>query len=117
MKPLVVISARGGSKGVPGKNIKMLGGKPLIQYTIEAACQVFPDEVICVSSDDPNIKSVIETLGLGVPFLRSAELATDTAGTHEVLIHAIDMYEKHGYNPDILILIQATSPFRAGTYI
>jgi len=117
MKPLVVIPARGGSKGVPRKNIKLLGGKPLIQYTIEAAREVFPDEVICVSTDDEAIRSIVESLGLKVPFLRPAELATDQSGTYEVLLHAIDYYEKTGYYPDTLILLQATSPFRTGNHI
>lgn len=117
MKPLVIIPARGGSKGVPGKNIRLLGGKPLIQYTIDAAREVFPDEVICVSTDDPNIKKVVESIGLEVPFLRPSKLATDSVGTHEVLIHAIDVYETRGYKPDILILLQATSPFRNGNQI
>lgn len=117
MKPLVVIPARGGSKGVPRKNIKLLGGKPLIQYTIEAARHVFPDEVICVSTDDKEIKGVVESLGLKVPFLRPSELATDQAGTYEVLIHAIEFYEKAGYYPDTLVLLQATSPFRTKKHI
>lgn len=112
MNPLIVIPARGGSKGVPGKNIKMLGQKPLIQYSIEAAKAIFPDELICVSTDDQTIKSTVESLGLSVPFLRPADLATDTAGTYEVLIHAIDFYEAKGYQPDVLILLQPTSPFR-----
>lgn len=117
MKPLVVIPARGGSKGVPRKNIKILGGKPLIQYTIEAARKVFADKVICVSTDDNEIKSVVEGLELKVPFLRPPELSTDQAGTYEVLLHAIDSYEKTGYYPDTLILLQATSPFRTGQHI
>ncbi|TVL99729.1 MAG: acylneuraminate cytidylyltransferase family protein [Candidatus Brocadia sp. WS118] len=118
MKPLVVIPARGGSKGIPRKNIKKLGEKPLIQYTIEAARQVFDDELICVSTDDPEIKEVVETLGLVVPFLRPAELATDDAGTYEVLLHAVDFYEKEKNNyPDTLILLQVTSPFRTKRHI
>lgn len=117
MKPLVIIPARGGSKGVPRKNIKLLGGKPLIQYTIEAARSVFSDEVICVSTEDLEIKEVVESIGIRVPFLRPPELATDQAGTYEVLLHAIDFYETRGYNPDTLILLQATSPFRTGEHI
>jgi CMP-N,N'-diacetyllegionaminic acid synthase len=80
MKPLVVIPARGGSKGVPGKNIKPLNGKPLINYTVEAALGAFPKEVICVSTDNVEIKACVENAGLDVPFLRPAELATDTSG-------------------------------------
>ena len=117
MKPLVVIPARGGSKGVPGKNIKILGGKPLIQWTIEEARKVFPDELICVSTDDNEIKEIVEKAGLRVPFLRPGELATDTAGTYEVLIHAINFYEQKGYFPNVLILLQPTSPFRKAEHI
>jgi CMP-N,N'-diacetyllegionaminic acid synthase len=117
MKPLVIIPVRGGSKGVPRKNIKLLGGKPLIQYTIEAAREIFSDEVICVSTDDLEIKEVAERLGLDVPFMRPAELASDQAGSCEVLLHAIDFYEKSGYFPDTIILLQATSPFRTGKHI
>jgi CMP-N,N'-diacetyllegionaminic acid synthase len=112
LKPLVVIPARGGSKGVPRKNIKLLNGKPLIQYTIEAARGVFPDVHICVSTDDEKIKSVVEELGLTVPFIRPEHLATDAAGTYEVLLHALEYYENEGYFPDTLIVLQATSPFR-----
>lgn len=117
MKPLIVIPARGGSKGVPRKNIKVLGNKPLIQYTIDAAKGVFDDEFICVSTDDFEIKSVVEQLGLKVPFLRPNELASDTAGTYEVLLHAISYYESKGYFPDTLILLQPTSPFRTSAHI
>lgn len=117
MKPLVVIPARGGSKGVPRKNIKLLGEKPLIQWTIDEARKVFSDEVICVSTDDKEIKEVVEKSGLKVPFLRPAELATDTAGTYEVLIHAIGFYEEKGYFPDVLLLLQPTSPFRTTEHI
>lgn len=117
MKPLIVIPARGGSKGVPRKNIKVLGDKPLIQYTIDAAKGVFDNEFICVSTDDFEIKSVVEQLGLKVPFLRPNELASDTAGTYEVLLHAISYYESKGYFPDTLILLQPTSPFRTSAHI
>jgi CMP-N,N'-diacetyllegionaminic acid synthase len=117
MIPLVVIPARGGSKGVPGKNIKELSGKPLIQYTIEAAREVFPDNIICVSTDNNAIKQKVESLGLSVPFLRPPQLATDSAGTYEVLLHAVDFYERSGYAPDTIILLQVTSPFRTGSHI
>jgi CMP-N,N'-diacetyllegionaminic acid synthase len=117
LKPLVVIPARGGSKGLPRKNIKLLEGKPLIQYTIEAARSVFTDDYICVSTDDEEIKSVVEELGLTVPFIRPEHLATDTAGTYEVLLHAVEYYENEGYFPDILIVLQVTSPFRSAQHI
>jgi CMP-N,N'-diacetyllegionaminic acid synthase len=117
VKPLVVIPARGGSKGVPGKNIKPLNGKPLINHTIEVARSLFADSVICVSTDDPKIREVAEQAGLSVPFLRPAELATDTAGTYEVLLHAISNAENNGYFPDTLILLQPTSPFRTAAQV
>lgn len=117
MKPLVVIPARGGSKGIPDKNIKLLGGKPLIHYTIEVAREVFPDEVIYISTDSERIKAVAEETGLKVPFLRPAHLATDTANTHEVLLHALEYAEQKGYEPDIVVLLQPTSPFRTAQHI
>lgn len=117
MKPLVVIPARGGSKGIPRKNIKLLGGKPLIQYTIESAREVFDDSVICVSTDDLEIKSFVESLGLKVPFVRPSNLAQDNVGSYEVMLHAIDYFEKNGYKPNVLILLQPTSPFRTANHI
>jgi N-acylneuraminate cytidylyltransferase len=117
MTTLVLIPARGGSKGVPGKNIKILGGKPLIQHTIDAARELFADDQILVSTDDPKIKAVVEATGLTVPFLRPAELATDTAGSHEVMLHALDYYENSQGPVDRLVLLQPTSPFRTAKHI
>lgn len=112
MKTLVIIPARGGSKGIPRKNIKPLNGKPLIYYSIDCARAICPDEDICVSTDDTEIISVVEQYGLKVPFVRPAELASDTAGTYEVLLHALDFYEKQGRHYDAVVLLQNTSPFR-----
>jgi len=117
MKYLVVIPARGGSKGIPRKNIKPFDGKPLIYYTIDTARAIVPDEDICVSTDDDEIIKVVEDYGLKVPFIRPAELATDTAGTYEVLLHAVDFYEKHGIHYDAIILLQNTSPFRSAEHV
>ncbi len=117
MRPLVIIPARGGSKGIPGKNIKDLGGKPCIFYTLEAALEVFPKEEICVSTDSPEIKELVETTGLNVPFLRPDKLATDTATTYDVLLHTLDFYETNFYKPDIVVLLQVTSPFRTAQNI
>jgi N-acylneuraminate cytidylyltransferase len=114
---LCLINARGGSKGVPGKNIKKLMGKPLIHYTIEAARKLFSDEQIIVSTDDLNIKACAEQTGLNVPFIRPAELATDTASTIDVLLHALNFSEVNQYFPDTLILLQATSPLRNANHI
>ena len=94
MNSLVIIPARGGSKGIPHKNIKELGGKPLICYTIDLARSLVSDKDICVSTDDMEIIRVVENYGLKVPFVRPAYLATDTMGTYEVLLHALDFYEK-----------------------
>jgi CMP-N,N'-diacetyllegionaminic acid synthase len=112
MKPLVLIPARGGSKGVPGKNIKKLNGKPLIWYTLDAARSCFDDELIKVSTDDIKIKASIEELGFRVGELRPADLATDTADSYQVAMHVISEVEKSNYFPDTLILLQPTSPFR-----
>ena len=112
LKILVIIPARGGSKGIPHKNIKPLNGKPLIYYTIDVARSVVSDEDICVSTDDAEIIKTVEDYGLNVPFVRPAELATDTAGTYEVLLHALDFYEEQGKRYDVVLLLQNTSPFR-----
>ena len=114
---LIIIPARGGSKGIPRKNIKPLNGRPLIYYAIDTARAITSDENICVSTDDIEIKSVVENYGLKVPFLRPAELSTDTAGTYEVLLHALDYYEKQGKHYDIVLLLQTTSPFRTAEQV
>lgn len=112
MDILVIIPARGGSKGIPRKNIKPLNGKPLIYYTIDTARSITNDENICVSTDDDEIIEVVEKYGLQVPFKRPAELASDTAGTYEVLLHALNFYENQGKHYDAVLLLQNTSPFR-----
>ena len=117
MKILVIIPARGGSKGIPHKNIKPLNGKPLILYTIDEARQIVSDDDICVSTDDPEIIKCVEGYGLVVPFVRPEELATDTAGSYEVLLHALSFYEKQGRHYDAVLLLQNTSPFRRAEQI
>ena len=117
MKPLVVIPARGGSKGVPGKNIKPLAGRPLIYYTIEEARKVFSDDVIYISTDSYSIKECVESIGFQIPSLRPPELALDNTGTHEVLLHALGIVESARYFPDTIILLQPTSPFRKAEHI
>lgn len=112
MEVLVIIPARGGSKGIPHKNIKPLNGKPLIYYTIDIARAITKDNNICVSTDADEIIEVVEKYGLKVPFKRPEELATDTAGTYEVLLHAINFYESLGKHFDAVLLLQNTSPFR-----
>lgn len=117
MKHLVIIPARGGSKGIPRKNVKSLHGKPLIQYTIEAALAIFPSSQIIVSTDDQEIKSVAEACGLVVPFLRPAELSTDTASSYDVILHAVEFAKQQGIEFETVILLQPTSPFRNGQHI
>lgn len=117
MNTLVIIPARGGSKGIPGKNIKPLNGKPLIYYTIDAARCVTDDMHICVSTDDNRIIKTVESYGLKVPFKRPDFLATDTASTYDVLLHALNFYEEKGEHFDAVILLQATSPFRTGEHL
>jgi len=112
MKTLCVIPARGGSKGVPGKNIKPLNGKPLICYSIDVARKILNDIDICVSTDDDEIISVVESYGLKVHFKRPENLSDDKAGMNEVLMHALDYYKQQGLSYDNLILLQPTSPFR-----
>lgn len=113
MNILVVIPARGGSKGLPGKNIKLLKGKHLINYSVELARSIFEDKDICVTTDSEEIKSVVERTGLKVPFIRPDFLSQDSSGTREVLIHAIDFYENDGRQIDFVLLLQPTSPLRS----
>lgn len=112
MNVLYLIPARGGSKGIPRKNIKLLNGKPLIQYSIEVARELADDKDICVSTDDEEIKTVVEKIGLKVPFLRPSHLACDTASSSDVIVHALKYYEEHGKRYDTVVLLQPTSPLR-----
>ena len=117
MNILVIFPARGGSKGIPGKNIKLLGGKPLIYYAIDVARAIVDDTHICVSTDDDQIIRVVEQYGLSVPFIRPTELATDTAGSYGVLLHALSFYESKGEHFDAVVLLQVTSPFRTVNHV
>ena len=118
MIALVVIPARGGSKEVPRKNIKLLNKKPLIHYTIEAARKVFEDKYIYVSTDSEKIKSVAEETGLKVQFLRPDFLATDTSNSRDVILHALEQFTIiNDKLPDVIVLLQPTSPFRNSKHI
>lgn len=110
---LFVIPARGGSKGLPGKNIKDLCGKPLITYSIDVARVFADDEHICVSTDSEEIKGVVEEYGLSVPFIRPDYLATDSATSNDVLVHAVNFFKEQGREYKKLILLQPTSPLRS----
>jgi CMP-N,N'-diacetyllegionaminic acid synthase len=109
---LYIIPARAGSKGIPHKNSKELAGKSLIQYTLDLARAVTADENICVTTDDEQIIAAIEKTGLTVPFKRPDHLASDQAGTYDVLLHALSHYEESGRSFDAILLLQPTSPFR-----
>lgn len=112
MKILGLIPARGGSKGVPGKNIKPLAGKPLILYSVEAALSSSLTDII-VSTDDPAIATVARKAGASVPFMRPSVLATDTAKSLDVVKHAlITIEELEGTHFDAVMLLQPTAPFR-----
>jgi CMP-N-acetylneuraminic acid synthetase len=112
MKILGIIPARGGSKGVPGKNIKLLNGKPLLQYTSEIALESpYLTEVI-LSSEDEAIITVAKSLGIKVPFIRPSLLAQDNTPTIDVIIHALQWFENQGVFFDAVCLLQTTSPFR-----
>ncbi|WP_010167406.1 cytidylyltransferase domain-containing protein [Candidatus Epulonipiscium viviparus] len=112
MEILGIIPARGGSKGLPGKNIKMLGDKPLIAYTIAAAINSKHITRTIVSTDDAAIAEVALKFGAEVPFMRPECLATDTATSAEVVLHLLKTLEGNGYMPDFICLLQCTSPFR-----
>jgi CMP-N-acetylneuraminic acid synthetase len=117
MRILTIIPARGGSKGVPEKNIKLLDGKPLLSYTIEIALQSkFLTEVI-VSSEDDKINEIAKTLGVQVPFVRPTELAQDNTPTIDVIIHALEWYKNKNIFFDAVCLLQVTSPFRTVAFL
>jgi CMP-N,N'-diacetyllegionaminic acid synthase len=111
---LCIIPARGGSKGVPGKNTRLLHGKPLIAYTVEAALASESIDRVIVSTDDAAIADAGRTAGAEVPFERPASLATDTAGTIDVVLHAMEwVREQEGAPYDIVVLLHATTPLRS----
>ena len=108
-----LITARGGSKSIPGKNINPLAGKPLIAWTIEAALQCKELSRVIVSTDDEKIAEVAQQWGAEVPFIRPVELAQDASSHISVVLHAIHwLEEKERFCPDYIMLLQPTSPFR-----
>jgi len=106
------IFARGGSKGLPGKNVKLLAGKPLIAYAIETGLACKNLETLIVSTDDHEIANIARDYGAEVPFMRPAELATDTASEWLAWQHAIDWVKTNRGTFDIFMSMPATSPFR-----
>lgn len=111
-KSLYIIPARGGSKGIPRKNIKPLGGRPLIHYSIDVARALADDDHIILSTDDDGIARCARETGLSVDYRRPALLATDTAGSREVILDAMDWAVNRGVEFDNVVLLQPTSPLR-----
>ena len=111
LKPICFIAARGGSKGIPRKNIRKFAGKPLIAYTIEKCInsQIFSH--VIVSTEDNEIAMISKKYGAEVPFMRPKKLATDQAGTSDVLIHGIKKLENLGYKFNEIVLRDCTVPF------
>ncbi len=110
---IAIIPARGGSKGIPGKNLRLVAGKPLIAWTIEQARASSSLRRVLVSTDSQEIAEAARQSGAEVPFLRPAELATDIAATEPVIIHALDWLEKNeAYRPTFIMLLQPTCPVR-----
>lgn len=112
-----VIPARGGSKGVPRKNIALLGGKPLVVHTIEAALAAKRLTRTILTTDDEEIAAVGRAAGIEVPFLRPADLAGDRSPTLPVLQHAVAWLEANGLQPDAICLLQPTNPLRGAALI
>ena len=112
MRILCVVPARGGSKGVPGKNLRTVAGKPLLVWTVEQALAARPALDVVVSTDDEQIAEAARAAGAAVPFLRPPELAQDTTPTEPVVRHALEAARAAGAAPEAVMLLQATSPVR-----
>ena len=117
-KILAIIPARGGSKGIRRKNLQKLSGKPLIAHTIIAAKKTKSINKIIVSTDDKEIGKISKNNGAEVPFLRPKQISKDTSSIIEVIKHALKfLQENQSYVPDIIILLQPTSPLRTSQLI
>ena len=112
MRILGIIPARGGSKGIPGKNIKLLGGQPLIKYTVDSAVNSKNLTRVILSSEDPSIIETAKKIGLEVPFVRPEEFSRDNTPSIEVVKHALHYFSDQGKNYDAICLLQPTTPFR-----
>lgn len=113
---LAVIPARGGSKGLPRKNVRLLGELPLIAHTIQAALQSNLNRVI-VSTDDEEIAGIAKDYGAEAPFIRPPEYSGDSATSLSVLLHAVRFMEQELYHPEHIAFLQPTSPFRTAEHI
>jgi CMP-N,N'-diacetyllegionaminic acid synthase len=116
-KCLGVIPARGGSKRVKRKNIRLLAGKPLIQWTIEAGLKSNAIDNLIISTDDIQIAEIAKKCGGDVPFIRPKKLATDSSNSYEVLNHAYETLKKQGDDYSYIMMLQPTSPLRTSFHI
>ncbi len=116
-KVLAIVPARSGSKGVPGKNVRPLAGRTLLDYVARAAQESGCIDRIVLSTDAPEIAEAGRRAGLEVPFMRPAELAQDDTAMLPVIQHALRHLAQDGYVPDTIVLLQPTSPLRRGTHI
>lgn len=116
---LTVIPARGGSKGIPRKNLALIGGKPLVAFTLHAAADAKLPGKICLSTDDEEIRAAgLKIPGVEAPFLRPSRLARDGSPTAPVVAHALSWYEKREkFFPEFLLLLQPTCPFRTSATV
>jgi len=112
MRTLALVMARGGSKGVPGKNMRVLAGKPLVVHTIEEARKCRLLDRIIISTDSAEIAETARMSGAEVPFLRPQELAGDASPVIDATIHALNWLANEGYDPEYSMLLQPTSPLR-----
>jgi len=112
MKILGIIPARGGSKGIPGKNIKLLGGKSLLGYTINSVVESKLLTKCVLSSDSEEIIKIGKQLGVEIPFIRPAEFAKDYTASIEVVKHALSFFSKENIRFDAVCILQPTTPFR-----
>jgi len=117
MRVLGLIPARGGSKGIARKNVRLLGGKPLVQWTIDAALAARALASVVVSTEDEEIALIGRSLGASVPFIRPMELAADDTPTLPVVQHAVRALEQRGDRFDAICLLQPTNPFRTSLEI
>lgn len=117
MRVVGIVTARGGSKGIPRKNLRLLGGRPLLAWTAEAATQATSLHRVILSTDDEEIAAVGRAVGLEIPFLRPPELSTDQTPTLPVLQHAVTWLEAQGERYDAVCLLQPTSPLRTSSEI
>ncbi|MCA9813416.1 MAG: acylneuraminate cytidylyltransferase family protein [Nitrosarchaeum sp.] len=117
MEILGIIPARGGSKGIPQKNLRKIMGKPMIQYSFDAAKKSKINKVL-LTTDDKKIARFAKSLGIEAPFLRPKNLSTDSAKTFDVIKHSINyLWDNDGYSPDIVVILQPTSPLRTSQMI